>query len=89
MRGNPEGFEQDRLIVLDDVDASQRGHSLYGNANESTVSEELEYVFVGLDLSLHFVFDLSSHESEFFLDFVGLQISSDLDELGTCILDLS
>lgn len=89
MRADTQGLKQDGLIVLNDVDTRQSCHGLYSDARQGSVSEELEDIGVGRDLSLHFVLDLSSHESEFLLCLVRMQVPADFDECRAGLIDLA
>lgn len=48
-----------------------------------------EYLLVGLDLPLHFEFDLRAHEHKLVLDLVGIKITPDLDEFLPGFVDFS
>ena len=53
------------------------------------MAEESENVRVGGDFSLHLVFDLGAHKSEFFLSFMGMQVSSYINKLEASLLNFA
>lgn len=58
-------------------------------SHQSTPSEKLEYLPVGLDLPLHLKFDLRLHENELILHIVGFQVTADLNECFAGLFDLA